>query len=923
MKMNLPVTNNEIPVPEGMLIVSKTNLKGIITDANEEFVRISGFARDELIGKNHNIVRHPDMPPAAFEDLWAKLKAGKPWQGLVKNRAKNGDYYWVEAHVTPITEGGQTVGYMSVRYAPTRAQIAEAEALYRRINEGQATFGARGPFSRLVAWFADWPIKLKLAALIGVLVLVLVGVAVVGLAGMGGARVIFSIVGLGVAFAVGFGYLLALSLSRPLAEAVRLFGEIAEGKFKNRIATDRNDEIGRVLQGLEKMQTRLAFEVNNTRQMAIEANRVRIGLDNASAAVMITDSSGRLIYLNQAMRASLGRLADAIRQSYPAFDPAQPLGADLGAILGKEKMHELESLAEAAGSSGQERRVRYALGGRTFDLIANPVFGDHGERLGLCVQWVDLTDELKMQEEEVQAVVQAALAGDLTRRVSVKDAQGFLRELGVSLNHLLSAFHESVEDFVTVMRALAQGDFTVRLAKDYQGLFRELQDDLNATVARLTEVVGRIQLSSEQVRAAAREIAAGNEDLSRRTQEQAAAIEETASAMEQMTATVKHNADNAQQARQLVMSARESASAGGEVVTQAIEAMERINASAKRIAEIIGVIDEIAFQTNLLALNAAVEAARAGESGRGFAVVAQEVRHLASRSAQAAKEIKALIQDSVAKVDAGKKLVDASGQALAQIVEGVKKVADIVAEIAAASQEQASGIEQVNRAVVQMDETTQQNAALVEQSSAAAKAMAEQAAALSELVAFFKFDQAAGETKAPGRGREATAAPLALVPGRAQSSPAHQPKDHAIETAAAKPQAVVLRADSGHRNESLKEQIRLAIAAHGKWKTRLKTAIETGQIDTPVEIIARDNQCVFGKWLYAPETTATVANAAGHRDYYQKVRDLHAKFHRSAARVVELALSGQNEEARSCLDTDYAAISSELTRTLMEWEKAA
>jgi methyl-accepting chemotaxis protein len=559
------------------------------------------------------------------------------------------------------------------------------------------------------------------------------------------------------------------------------------------------------------MQTRLAFEVNNTRQMAIEANRVRIGLDNASAAVMITDSSGRLIYLNQAMRASLGRLADAIRQSYPAFDPAQPLGADLGAILGKEKMHELESLAEAAGSSGQERRVRYALGGRTFDLIANPVIGDHGERLGLCVQWVDLTDELRMQEE-VQVVLKSALAGDLTRRVSVKDAQGFLRELGVSLNHLLSAFHESVEDFVTVMRALAQGDFTVRLAKDYQGLFRELQDDLNATVARLTEVVGRIQLSSEQVRAAAREIAAGNEDLSRRTQEQAAAIEETASAMEQMTATVKHNADNAQQARQLVMSARESASAGGEVVTQAIEAMERINASAKRIAEIIGVIDEIAFQTNLLALNAAVEAARAGESGRGFAVVAQEVRHLASRSAQAAKEIKALIQDSVAKVDAGKKLVDASGQALAQIVEGVKKVADIVAEIAAASQEQASGIEQVNRAVVQMDETTQQNAALVEQSSAAAKAMAEQAAALSELVAFFKFDQArapatiaavgtpAGKGNGAAEAPDSAAAAARKTPPKAASPTAKAPPAAVLRLAAASGQgrAAPRPASGGH-----------------------------------------------------------------------------------------------------------------------------
>ena len=226
--------------------------------------------------------------------------------------------------------------------------------------------------------------------------------------------------------------------------------------------------------------------------------------------------------------------------------------------------------------------------------------------------------------------------------------------------------------------------------------------------------------SSEQVGTASKQISEGNSNLSQRTQEQASALEETASSMEEMTSTVKQNADNTRQANQLVANARTQAQDGGEVVTKAVAAMEQINTSSKKIADIIGVIDEIAFQTNLLALNAAVEAARAGEQGRGFAVVATEVRNLAQRSATAAKEIKGLINDSVDKVKSGSELVDASGKALAEIVGSVKKVADIIAEIAAASQEQSSGIDQINKAVMQMDEMTQQNAALVEEAAAAA-----------------------------------------------------------------------------------------------------------------------------------------------------------------------------------------------------------
>lgn len=287
--------------------------------------------------------------------------------------------------------------------------------------------------------------------------------------------------------------------------------------------------------------------------------------------------------------------------------------------------------------------------------------------------------------------------------------------------------------------AIAKGRLDNTVENPFKDEFGSLLTALTNMQQQLAEIVADVRDRSETVSAGASRIASGNDELSSRTQEQAASLEETATSMEQMTSTVKQNADNAAQADQLTQGVRSQASEGGEVIGRAVEAMQVINEASRKIADITGMIDDIAFQTNLLALNASVEAARAGEQGRGFAVVASEVRNLASRSAKAAKEIKELVNDSAAKVEDGSQQVELSGRTLAEIVESINKVSDIVSEIAAASGEQSSGIEQVNLAVSQMDSMTQQNASLVEESAAASRSLEEQADALKRQVAFFKL----------------------------------------------------------------------------------------------------------------------------------------------------------------------------------------
>jgi methyl-accepting chemotaxis protein len=368
----------------------------------------------------------------------------------------------------------------------------------------------------------------------------------------------------------------------------------------------------------------------------------------------------------------------------------------------------------------------------------------------------------KMADEFQTAVgdiVQAAAAGDFSRRVALEGKTGLVLNIGTLINGLCDNVAQALRDLVQMLSALSEGDLSERIVSEYRGDFATLKNNANMTAERIGQTIAEIKRAAQEVTSASAEISGSTTDLSQRTEEQAASLVETSASMEEIAATVKKNAENAQQANQSTAKARNIADRSGKVVADAVAAMAQIETSSGKIADIIGVIDEIARQTNLLALNAAVEAARAGNAGRGFAVVASEVRMLAQRSSQAAKDIKDLITNSSGQVQQGVELVSKTGSALDEIAAAIKEVAELVSDIAGASLEQSNGVDQVNKALTQMDEVTQRNAALVEENAATAKTLEQQAKVMDERVGYFRL--------AHGHAAASAAKPAGQAPRRA------------------------------------------------------------------------------------------------------------------------------------------------------------
>ena len=561
-------------------------------------------------------------------------------------------------------------------------------------------------------------------------------------------------------------------ITRPMAVAREAFVRIAQGDYTSQIDIARDDEAGKVLQGLEAMQVRLGFDVAEAKRQADETLRIKIALDNVSTGVMIANPERTIIYANQSVKRILKGAESEIKKQLPNFDADNMVGVNIDTFH-KNPAHQAKLLAEFTNTY----TANLEIGNRFLRVSASPVINDQGVRLGAVAEWLDRTAEVAV-EREVESIIVGASEGDFMRRLAIENKEGFFRNLAEGLNQLLETASSGLSAVAAVLGSLSRGDLTQTMSGDYQGTFGQLKDDTNTTVERLREVVGRIKEATEAINVAAKEIAAGNQDLSSRTEEQASSLEETASSMEQLNATVKQNAESARQANELAGTSNEIATRGGQMVKQVVGTMSGIQASSKKIADIVGVIDSIAFQTNILALNAAVEAARAGEQGRGFAVVASEVRNLAQRSATAAKEIKVLIAESVDKVESGAQLVNEAGSTMDEVVSSFQQVARLVMDITNASREQSSGIEQVTQAVSQMDEVTQQNAALVEEAAAAAESLEEQAQGLVQAVGMFKLAEGhAGSTNLPGPVlRDAT--PKQLGNARAAARPKQIPPPH-------------------------------------------------------------------------------------------------------------------------------------------------
>ena len=503
-----------------------------------------------------------------------------------------------------------------------------------------------------------------------------------------------------------------------------------------------------------------AAEAGLSAQMATkqteEVTKIKKALDVCQANVMMIDSRKNIIYVNHSVVKMMQGNNGTLQTVWPNFSASALVGTPVNAFFSHADFPKKLVVEYDKANS-----IRLPLADLTFDISITPMFGSEGEHIGAVVEWSDITEVLakKVAEEaavqaernlaaenerirqafesEIDVLVAAARNGDFSQSINLDQKSDAYKKLGEGLNSVMKTTEEGLNDVMRVFGAMAKGNMTEIITAEYSGSFNELKENANATTTQLTDSIGKIVESSNAISNAANQIASGNEDLSSRTNDQATRLQETASSMEEITSIVNQSADNAAHANTLAIEAHGKAMQGGIVVASAISAMEEINSSSKKIGDIIGVIDEIAFQTNLLALNAAVEAARAGEQGRGFAVVAGEVRNLAQRSAGAAKEIKGLIRDSTVKVDEGSRLVNESGETLSTIVEAVKNVSGIIEEISRSSNEQTAGISQVNRAIVQMEDMTQQNATLVDEASTAGDAMSTQAKGLLNLMAYF------------------------------------------------------------------------------------------------------------------------------------------------------------------------------------------
>ncbi len=588
-------------------------------------------------------------------------------------------------------------------------------------------------------------------------------------------------------------WLLIYRMVKPIQRIELVMHEVEQdGDFSHRVDLNLNDELGEMARVFDALLESLHGAIE-------EANQV-------VASVAEGDFSKRV---ETEYRGDLKLLKNGINGS------AQSV---------QNTMSALEEVMESLGEGDFNQRMDEQVEERFRTLVDGSM------------------ESVQMVVRQIVRVMGHMASGDFTQRIELEVA-GSLNAMKEAVNASMETLEQSIGEMVGNAVQLGEGDLTTEISGTYQGQLETLKQAINTAQGNLAHVVSQVRLAGQRVRAGSAEISRGNQDLSSRTAEQAASLEETAASMEQMASTVKMNADNAMQANQLASASTLQAESGVQIVQDAVVAMDEISDSSGRISEIIAMIDGIAFQTNLLALNAAVEAARAGEQGRGFAVVAGEVRTLAQRSADAAREIKGLIEESGGRILHGAGLVNQAGKSLQTIESSIKKVNDVASEISAAAQEQTSGIDQVNTAVAELDSVNQQNAALVEEAAAASAALSEQAESLNSLVSFFHLN-----VEIERQTQQQTA---------------------------------------------FSEIFMRARGAHLSWKEKIKAVVE-GRLSVDAEGVRTCSECELGGWI----------KRVGHEQYgsleeMRHLQDAHQKMHDLILEILDLKGRGEQEQAEA------------------------
>lgn len=753
MRDNQPVTDEEYVISDKMTLVSKTDLQGNILSCNDAFEESSGFSRAELIGQPHNIVRHPDVPEAVFADMWQSVKAGLPWTQIVKNRRKDGGFYWVKANATPIFKNNQIVGYMSVRSKPSAAEISSATQAYEDIASGKAkitdarvTYGL--DFLPLTNWFSRLNPQYQITLLVAIFYLIPFIVVEAMMDVLSPAIVVGALFGLVPPFILGLSKIKADRKKRIMLRAIASGEEIDNSWF------DPRSYDGKLMATIKSASLAAQERHEETLYQLDNAARLQAAMDQISANVMIADSKLDIIYMNKHMDNFMKHRETQLKTQLPALDAHNLLGTNIDTFHQNpaHNRNMLDSIKEPTEANIQ-------IAGYHLNLLLIPIYNRTGFKTATIVEWRDKTSEVQLVKQ-VGGVVDAAKSGNLQDRICLEGSDGVVKELGTKINDLLGNIEAPINATVDLANALAEGDLTHQVQGDYQGRFQELQNSLNVAVNKLGTMMAQTKIAVENVRNGSNQIYQGSIALNDRTQNQAASLEQTASSMEQMTATVKQNAHNSQEATKVTQNSASLAHNGVTVMKNAIKAMEKISESSAKINDIIGLIDSIAFQTNLLALNAAVEAARAGEHGRGFAVVAGEVRTLAQKSSDAAKDIRNLIEDTVQQVSEGSEHVKGSGKSLNEIVDSITKVNQIIEEIASSSKEQSAGVTQVNSAITNIDNAVQQNAAMVEETAATAEELGHMSKTMADNVNQFKISkQATANANAMTFSESSTAIP--------------------------------------------------------------------------------------------------------------------------------------------------------------------